>query len=87
MCGPRPLKLTQHAAQMLLERNIELRWVIATIGEPDYLEPDPAHERRLRTFRRIPENGNRWLRVVYELTEGEPLLVTAFFDRNAGRSK
>jgi hypothetical protein len=73
---------TQHAESMLRERAIERHWVELTVNEPEAVEPDPARPGIVRAFRRIPERGGRFLRVVY-VTGVTPLrIITAFFDRN-----
>ena len=56
-----------------------------TLRKPERLEADPVMPGRQRAFRRIPQFGNRWLRVVYDTTADDVLVVTTFFDRRAGR--
>jgi hypothetical protein len=81
----REIAFTPHAELMLCERVIEREWVLETVRIPERTEVDPSKLGRARAFRRVPENGNRWLRVVYEETAERTLVVTAFFDRGAGR--
>jgi hypothetical protein len=69
----------------MFEQEISAEWVERALGSPERKDLDTGHRNRGRAFARIEEHGNRWLRVVYE-TEGDVLIVvTAFFDRNAGR--
>lgn len=76
---------TPHAEQMLIERGIERDWVLETVRNPERVEADPSKTGRSRAFRRVPENDNRWLRVVFDGSEYEIVVVTVFFDRGAGR--
>lgn len=75
------LEFTQHASRALTEREIAIEWVERTVETPEMsvVDPhDPAVERR---FRRIPEFGDRVLRVAVNTTV-EPLrVVSVFFDR------
>jgi Domain of unknown function (DUF4258) len=82
----KPVKFVSHAEQMLNERDIQKMWAIETIQNPEKLEIDPEQDYRKRAFRRVCECGNRWLRVVYEDDGVSLLVITVFFDRNAGRS-
>jgi hypothetical protein len=66
---------------MLIERNIERTWVETTIASPESVEADPERPEVLRAYRRIPEHGGRFLRVVYALAGDSVRIVTVFFDR------
>jgi Domain of unknown function (DUF4258) len=77
--------LTAHAEDMLVEREIDRSWVEATILNPAALEADPSQTGAFRAFRRIPERGDRYLRVVYIREADRIRVITAFFDR--GRDK
>ena len=78
---PIPTILSRHAEDMLVERRLEREWIEKTIAEPEELEHDPRRPGVLRAFRRIPERGNRVLRVVYVSAQQHVRVVTAFFDR------
>ena len=68
-----------HFRDILNEREIERRWVDRAVREPDRIED---YEDGTRHFiKRIPEFGNRWLRVVVNITWTPERFVTAFFDR------
>jgi len=72
---------SRHADDMIVERNIERDWVYQTIRNPDFIEADPNRPGVKRAFRRIPERGNRVLRVAYAESEDQIRVVTLFFDR------
>ena len=76
---------TPHAELMLGERVIERAWVLETIRKPERVEADPSKAGRKRAFRRVPEYESRWLRVVFDEETDGVVIVTAFFDRGAGR--
>jgi Domain of unknown function (DUF4258) len=66
---------------MLVERRLRREWVELTITKPDSVEPDPNRSNLLRAYRRVPERGGLWLRVVYESVGDTAKVITAFFDR------
>jgi hypothetical protein len=72
---------TQHGEEMLQERRLQRSWIELTVLRPEHTEPDPNRPSVVRVFRRIPERGNRWLRVAYERRGDYAKIVTAFFDR------
>ena len=78
---PTRISFTRDAEAMLAERNIERAWVEATIASPESVEADPKRPAVYRAYRRFPERGGRFLRVVYTLAGDRVRLVTAFFDR------
>ena len=72
-----------HLGDMLQERDVPRDWVDRTEREPDSVQ---EHEDGTRHFlKRIPENGNRWLRVVVNVSVRPNRRVTAFFDRRLRR--
>ncbi|MPR11847.1 DUF4258 domain-containing protein [Microvirga tunisiensis] len=72
---------TNHARDMLAEREIVPEWVERTVLEPEATEPDPKHPERVRVFCTVPERDGRVLRVVY-VPEGETYrIITLFLDR------
>ena len=81
----RPYRLIRHAAEMLDERGIERAWLEAALTEPDRQDTDPRYPARIRHWKKIAANGDRWLRVVYEIVDKELVVITVFFDRNEGR--
>lgn len=76
--------LTAHATEMAAERAIKEAWIRETLHSPTRVENDPRIGGRKRAFRRIPEFGNRWLRVAYVEETDVIRVLTAFFDRRAG---
>ena len=50
---------------MLKERAIDRFWVEQTMSEPEKVENTPEGTRHF--LRRIPEHGNRWLRVIVNI--------------------
>ena len=71
-------ELTKHA---LAEREIPMEWVEQTFSAPQLCLPDPDDAQVEQRFRKIPEFGNRVLRVAVN-TKVEPnRIVSVFFDR------
>jgi hypothetical protein len=70
---------------MIAERLIERAWIEQTIINPEILEPDPYRSEVKRAFRRIPERGDRYLRVAYVEIEGTIKVITLFLDRGKKR--
>jgi hypothetical protein len=78
-------KYSDHAKEMLVERDIESEWVERTILNPDAIESDPKHLDRVRAYKALPERDGRVLRVVYvELGEAYRV-ITLFLDRSRRR--
>ena len=73
------LTYTQHFEQMLLERQIDWSWVERVISEPEKIE-EPGDGTR-HYLRRIAERGERWLRVIVNISAQPPRAITVFFDR------
>ncbi len=73
--------LTTHARDALQEREIPTLWVQRVLDNPELVEADdddPDLEHRLA---RVPEHGNRVLRVVVDPHVRPERVVTAYFDR------
>ncbi|HIK23460.1 MAG TPA: DUF4258 domain-containing protein [Thermosynechococcus sp. M3746_W2019_013] len=73
--------LSEHARDALQKRQIPLAWMERVLRAPEVTEVDrvdPDLEHRLA---RIPEFGNRVLRVIVNGKKTPPIVVTAFFDR------
>ena len=68
-----------HFREMLEERKIQREWVERTEREPEQVEERDDGTRHL--IKRIPEHGNRWLRVVVNVALVPNRRVTAFFER------
>ena len=73
--------LSKHATDAMREREISREWVAATMDHPESTlvhRDDPV---LMRALRRIPEFGNRVLRVVYNHAKEPHHVVTVYFDR------
>jgi len=70
---------TRHFKDMLAERGIEREWVDRAVLDPERTEDHDDGTRH--SIRRIPEFGNRWLRVIVNVEVKPERFVTAFFDR------
>ena len=69
---------------MMDEREIPPEWAERVIEYPSLQLPDPSDPEVERFFGRIPEFGNRILRVAVNTRANPWRVVTVFFDRNAG---
>jgi hypothetical protein len=74
-------ELTEHARDALEKRRIELEWAERVLDTPEGAEPDPVDPDLEHRLARIPEWGNRVLRVIVNGKTNPPRIVTAFFDR------
>ena len=72
-----------HFKDMLRERDIKREWIERAEREPDHVEDYNDGTRHF--IKCIPENENRWLRVVVNISSSPQRRVTAFFDRNLRR--
>lgn len=75
-------RLTAHAMLMIRRRAIEEEWVEETLRAPAVEKRDPNDGSLIQALRRIPEAGDKWLRVVYRMDNRTHVVITAFFDRN-----
>mgnify|MGYP001455696163 CR=1 FL=1 len=70
---------------MLRERGVRREWADRAIREPDAVED---HEDGTRHFiKQIPEFGNRWLRVVVNVSSVPEVRIPALFDRRLRRAQ
>ncbi len=81
------LRFTSHALHKMAERQIQPDWVARTIEEPEYVRADPNQPGAVRSFRRIPEFGGRWLRSVYVDRGDVRVVVTVTWDRDAEKRR
>ena len=77
------MELSIHALEQIADRKLDIAWIEATLREPSFVRPDKYDPEAKWAFRRIPEKGDRWLRVVYTERRGQHLVITVFFDRKA----
>jgi hypothetical protein len=73
--------LTQHAKDVISERNIQSSWLEQVLESPELVEPDRDDPELTHHVGRINENGNRALRVVFNSRVSPVRIVTAYFDR------
>lgn len=71
--------LSNHALDVLLERDIPERWVWSTIAEPDNVWEGQDGNRHYSKL--IAERDDRVLHVVINGSVSPQRVVTAFFDR------
>ena len=75
--------LSKHAADELNKAGrsqIQQEWIKRALTTPDYSDRD-NRTNTIRVWKRIPEFGNRALRVVYNPNTQPITVVTVFFDR------
>ena len=75
-------RLTRHARLTISARNIDMSWIERVLECPQSTVPDRADRALSHALGRIPEHGNRVLRVIYNHAEQPPVIVTAYFDRS-----
>ena len=76
------LEFTKHALHAMTERAIPTDWVEWVVAEPALRERDLDDPEVERFFRRIPEQGERVLRVAVNTRVAPWRVVSVFFDRN-----
>ena len=75
------MEYTEHAKRAMVTRRIAREWVEAAVEAPVLRTRDAVDPEIERFYRRVPEFGNRVLRVAVN-TSGEPWrVVSTFFDR------
>ena len=74
-------ELSEHAKDVLDEREIPLVWLEQALNSPEKTEPDLLDDELEHRFCRINEHGNRVLRVILNITTKPPRVVTVYFDR------
>ncbi len=74
-------ELTQHARTVVAERNIPVEWMERALTRPALTEPSAADPTLESRFIRIPEHGDRVLRVVVNKQAVPERVVSVYFDR------
>ena len=74
---------SKHFSMMLQERGIESDWVDLARERPDRVENHD--DGTCHYLKKIPDRGDRWLRVVVNVLVDPERAVTAFFDRRLKR--
>ncbi len=75
--------LSKHAEDAMREREIDPAWISAAMNDPELSEPNRDDATLIHVFRRIPEFGDRVLKIIYNQTNNPPHIVTVYFDRTA----
>lgn len=73
--------LSQHAEDVIREREIRPEWIAETMAQPAATNPDPDDPELRHALRPIADFGYRVLRVIFNQTKNPPHVVTVFFDR------
>jgi hypothetical protein len=73
--------LTQHAREMLAERQIPTEWMERALANPARVDPSAADATLESRLAKIPEHGDRVLRVVVNKTVVPERVVSVYFDR------
>ena len=81
MAAKARFELTKHAQEAITEREILVEWIERTLDAPELTLPDPNDATVEPRFRRIPEFGNRVLRVAINTAVEPKRVVSVFFDR------
>jgi hypothetical protein len=81
----RDIELSEHAKDMLRERNIPEEWMWRAVDDPDRTEI--GADRNTHYIKAIPEHEGRFLRVVVNHHATPKQVVTLFFDRRLRREK
>jgi hypothetical protein len=79
-------RLTAHARKTIAERGISHAWIHRVLADRLALETDKEDQTLRHALARIPEHRDMILRVIYNETVKPWSVVTAFFDRKAGRA-
>jgi len=77
----RPYDLSQHAKDVIDERDIQLGWLEQVLEWPELVEADVDDPQLRHHVGRIAECGNRPLRVVFNAEASPVRIVTVYFDR------
>jgi hypothetical protein len=72
---------SEHARDVILEREIAITWVAQALETPERIEVDRRDPTLRHALARIVEYEDRVLRVVYNAAVDPPRIVTAYFDR------
>lgn len=79
----RELTFTDHAQDVIRERNLLAKWIEETLSSPDRVEL--GSDNNTHYIKSIDEHGGRMLRVVVNERVQPNRVVTLFFDRRLRR--
>ena len=74
-------ELSQHADNVVATRGIQAAWIERVVAAPDRIERDPMDTELEHRLGRIPEHGDRVLRVILKPSVTPMRIITAYFDR------
>jgi hypothetical protein len=77
------IRLTKHAQEAIAKRAILVAWIEDAVSTPDFVQSDPRHLQRTRSYKTIAQFGGRVLRVVHCPEGNDIVVITAHFDRGA----
>jgi Domain of unknown function (DUF4258) len=77
------IKLSKHTADEMAGRGILFAYIEAALTAPDRVVLDATDPALSRSYKLIPEFGNRVLRVVHRPDGADIFVVTAHWDRGA----
>lgn len=77
-------EFSEHAYDMLRERNIPEAWVKLAIEDPE--KKEPKHDGTVHYIRAVEQYGGRYLHVVVNPDVKPQRIITVFFDRRIRRS-
>jgi hypothetical protein len=72
---------TQHARDVMQERNIRKAWIERVLKKPLLIEPDRLDDALEHRLGRIKGYGNRVLRVIVNRNVAPEKVITVYFDR------
>jgi uncharacterized protein DUF4258 len=79
------IRLTKHAQEAISVRGIAFAWIDEALSSPDFVEADPGHPERMRSYKAVAEFGSRVLRVVHRPEGDDIVIITVHFDRGGRR--
>jgi hypothetical protein len=79
------IRLTKHAQEAISIPGIAFAWIKEAVSSPDFVEADPQHPERTRSYKAIAQIGSRVLRVVHRPAGDDIVIITVHFDRGARR--
>jgi len=83
--GKAAIQYTRHFKDVLKERSISTAFIKRALDKPEKTEENNDGTKHF--LKRISEHGNRWLRVVINISVKPNKAVTAFFDRRLSGKK
>jgi hypothetical protein len=76
-----PLRLSQHAQDMIEQRGLSLSWIEQAVAIHDFARIDRHDPSVTHAFKSIAERDGRILKVVFRANGDDILVITTHFDR------